>query len=439
MRLVTAMSIPQRHSELTDHASRVNRAGTSDHPRAYGRACRLAVRGRYEQARRLYASLSRKGMESRLQALITSDLASLAAIEGRLDEAREGWRTALELDTGCLPARLNGDFAQGIADHVGPDASHALRPGAARPDIPARPEPRPPDSDGRSTKVALLSFLFNWPSTGGGNIHTVELARFLGRAGFDVRHIHARYPEWGIGGAQQTLPITSEVLEFDSASWRLDEIQARYRQAVDSFDADYVIITDAWNMKPLLAEAVEGYPYFLRFQAQECLCPLNNLRLLASSSENVEQCPKNQLASPGICHRCLVQRRLQSGSLHQWERELCRVGTPDYDRKLRRALEEAEAILVLNPLIGSLLEPYARRVCVVPWGMDPARFPWPLGEEVGTGRPAVGREGGVGRPAPSNRPTPNVRPDEANCGTAFQAVDPHGRMPVPLTAFRSHG
>jgi hypothetical protein len=155
------MSIPQRHSEVTDHASRVNRAGTSEHPRAYGRACRLAVRGRYDQARRLYASLSRQGMESRLQALITSDLASLAAIEGRLDEAREGWLAALELDTGCLPARLNRDFAQGIADHVGPDASHALLPRAARPDIPARPEPRPPDSDGRSTKVALLSFLFN--------------------------------------------------------------------------------------------------------------------------------------------------------------------------------------------------------------------------------------------------------------------------------------
>ena len=168
--------------------------------------------------------------------------------------------------------------------------------------------------------MAILSFLFNWPSTGGGNIHTVELAQFLGRAGYEVRHIHVRYPAWGVGGAQQPLPIASEVLEFDLASWRLEEIQARYRGAVTAFDPDYVIITDAWNMKPLLAEAVAGYPYFLRFQAQECLCPLNNLRLLASGPENVEQCPKNQLATPDVCHQCLIQRRLQSGSLHQWER-----------------------------------------------------------------------------------------------------------------------
>ena len=40
-------------------------------------------------------------------------------------------------------------------------------------------------------------------------------------------------------------------------------------------------MADSWNMKPILADAVADYPYFLRIQAQECLCPLNNLRLLA--------------------------------------------------------------------------------------------------------------------------------------------------------------
>ena len=32
--------------------------------------------------------------------------------------------------------------------------------------------------------AAILSFLFNWPSTGGGNHHTAELAAFLARAGY---------------------------------------------------------------------------------------------------------------------------------------------------------------------------------------------------------------------------------------------------------------
>jgi glycosyltransferase involved in cell wall biosynthesis len=57
------------------------------------------------------------------------------------------------------------------------------------------------------------------------------------------------------------------------------------------------------------------------------------------------------------------------------------VGTAEYDRSLRRALDEAEAVLVLNPLTEALVAAYARRVEVVPWGTDPARFPWPPPEE----------------------------------------------------------
>ena len=52
-----------------------------------------------------------------------------------------------------------------------------------------------------SVRVAILSFLFNWPSTGGGNHHTAELAHFLGRAGYEVKHFFARYPGWGLAGS----------------------------------------------------------------------------------------------------------------------------------------------------------------------------------------------------------------------------------------------
>ena len=109
-----------------------------------------------------------------------------------------------------------------------------------------------------------------------------------------------------------------------------------------------------------------------------------------------------------MCRRYLVERGHRSGSLHQWEHELCRVGTPEYDRQLRRALEEAEAVLVLNPLVAALVEPFARNVRVVPWGMDPSRFPWPLADGLGEGRPSVELEDGVGRPAPRAEPVPGA-------------------------------
>ena len=38
-------------------------------------------------------------------------------------------------------------------------------------------------------------------------------------------------------------------------------------------------------------------------------------------------------------------------------------------------------MLALNPLTAAMFEPFASRVRVVPFGMDPARFPWPSPEE----------------------------------------------------------
>ena len=165
--------------------------------------------------------------------------------------------------------------------------------------------------------MAILSFLFNWPSTEGGNHHTAELAAFLARAGYEVKHFFAQYPSWGIGRITDGLISPSEGIAFDGSSWNVAAIQARFRQAVDAFAPDYVMITDAWNMKPYLAEAMRGYPYYLLYQAQENICPLNNLRLLATGPTTVEQCPRNQLATPEVCCRCLAERGRHSGALHR--------------------------------------------------------------------------------------------------------------------------
>jgi glycosyltransferase involved in cell wall biosynthesis len=261
----------------------------------------------------------------------------------------------------------------------------------------AEPKPLPSGSHqhrgltqpGAPIRVALLSFLFNWPSTGGGNMHTAGLARFLARAGYDVRHLYARFAAWGTGSVTDEGLVGAEAIDFGDSVWNVPMIQARFRRAVDEFQPDYVAITDAWNMKPHLAAAMRGYPCLLLFQAQECLCPLNNLRLLGIGPHQVVQCPRNQLATPGVCHGCLAERGHHAGPLHQRERALAGVGTPEYDRILRQSLQEAEAALALNPITAAMLEPYAKRVCIVPWGIDAGRFPWPSDIER-TSRPPDG-------------------------------------------------
>ena len=164
------------------------------------------------------------------------------------------------------------------------------------------------------------------PIPGRGRIRRPALLRPL--SGLGDRRVNDR------------LPIASDALEFDRSNWSLEAIQSRFRAAVDQFGPDFVIVADSWNMKPILAEAIQHYPYFLRFQAQECLCPLNNLRLLALRPDDVEQCPRNQLATPAICRSCVIDRGPSPGTLHQWERALAQVGTAEYDQRLRRSLEK---------------------------------------------------------------------------------------------------
>ena len=324
----------------------------------YERACALAEAGERMQAIRLLQTIEKTARELPFKALVQNDLAALAFLGGEHDAALKGFDQALAIDPNCEPARKNLAFLQSEEEES---------------------EPLPPDEAfvGGSVpiKVAILSFLFNWPTTGGGNVHTQELAIFLGRAGYDVKHFYVDYAGWGIGNVQEALPYPNERLHFAESEWTAPGIQACFRAAVERFDPDYVVVTDSWNFKPLLAEAVQAFPYVLRLQGMECLCPLNNVRLLPESGGRVRQCHLHQLATPQECADCVRDRGQWSGSLHQAERALSGVGTQAYYEKLLRVMNEALAVLVVNPIQEALLGPYARSVKVVTAGMDPDRFP----------------------------------------------------------------
>lgn len=330
------------------------------------RAGELAVKGEHAEAVRLLEGAEQSTKEPALLALTRNSLGVIAAIQGDFAAAERAFRTALETNADCSLARDNLALLQ--TDRA---ATSVTTPQPAQTRSPTgTPQMRP-------TRIAILSFLFNWPSTGGGNFHTAELALFLNRAGYDVRHYYARYAPWGIGRVHDT-PYPSHALAFEEGEWNLATVKAVFRRAVEAYAPDHVIITDSWNIKPHLAEAVRGYSYFLRFQAMECLCPLNNVRLLPEPDGSAKQCPLHQLATPSECHGCLRERGRFSGSLHQAERELSEVGTQAYHELLLRSFREAEAALVVNPPTEAMVSPYARKVRVVTAGMDAERFPVPI-------------------------------------------------------------
>ncbi|MCP4303604.1 MAG: hypothetical protein GY788_01710, partial [bacterium] len=132
-------------------------------------------------------------------------------MEGEFDVARAGSESALAIDENCQPAAANLTLLQ----------SHELAgSGSSKGALGEYPRVESPGQSG-GCRVAIMSFLFNWPSTGGGIIHTVELAEFLGRAGFEVRHFFARNLPWGVGRVEGPLRIASEGLGFDETSWNV--------------------------------------------------------------------------------------------------------------------------------------------------------------------------------------------------------------------------
>ena len=223
-------------------------------------------------------------------------------------------------------------------------------------------------------RIAIVSLLFNWPSTGGGIVHTAELAQFLSLDGYEVCHFFAVYEPWSVGAVTESLTYNSCAICFSEETWNRDGIHTAFQNAVDSFQPDAVIVTDSWNSKGLLASAVSSHSYFLRLAAMECICPLNNVRLLADRESGIRQCRKSQLSTREECLTCVKTNANSSGSLHAHERELVGFSDDGFYPELRQAFANAEAILAVNPLIGALCEPFAKDVHVIPSGFDARRF-----------------------------------------------------------------
>lgn len=315
--------------------------------------------GQLDQAAELLEALGQRELDSHKRVEILSSLASVYAANGREYQAIAACEMALRIDPSASMAKESLQLLTSGKDSVRDRESRNDRP----------------------RKIAILSLLFNWPSTGGGTIHTYELAKALGRAGYNVCHIFAQHDGWQVGEIEAGYDVPHIRIPFVGEEWKSSTIKVRFRAAIDLFSPDYVIVTDSWNCKPLLAEAAAGIPYIIRIAAMETLCPLNNVRLLVDADGGISPCGKEQLSDPLYCRQCVAMNIAFSGGLHTAEREMAGFHEPEYPLRLRRAVADAFAVFVVNPTIADLLAPHNPRVHVVPSGFDAERFPKAIASE----------------------------------------------------------
>ena len=126
------------------------------------RAADLALAGDYTGARSIYSQIL--DAENCLNSRAVNDLAAIDAAEGQTNVAYEQLAELVSRDPACEVARENLALVRASLDESSPVPSSKAR-----------------------KRVAILSLLFNWPSTGGGIVHTVELAHFLECAGYEVQ------------------------------------------------------------------------------------------------------------------------------------------------------------------------------------------------------------------------------------------------------------
>ena len=210
----SALSVPalRKSGSAAEQHSPTIQPAVDAFEREYAVASSLAEQGSWSEASAAYIRLKAQCLPSSHQALVENDLGSLAFLAGDADFAKRGFTNALTINPDCRAARenlelldLNGQTAKAAramvaASGVESDTSPLNGTDLGDEWVRKRP-PLPSLTEGGSTfesgnarfqqagaavatgpgavRVAIVSLLFNWPSTGGGTVHTqAETGKF---------------------------------------------------------------------------------------------------------------------------------------------------------------------------------------------------------------------------------------------------------------------
>jgi glycosyltransferase involved in cell wall biosynthesis len=241
-------------------------------------------------------------------------------------------------------------------------------------------------------RAAVVDLTFNWPPIGGSWVDVKEVCARLPKHGYQVHLFVPRFQSfYPRGSITSPLPFPATVIPFNRFTFNAVTVCRRIRRAVQAYAPDVVLLTDGYQLKVNLLEALRPLPAVVRIYSYEIVCL--NLHYYLYGEKRI--CDGNFLTDPDRCHRCWFpgrsfQKRLvgmftgfpEKYTRFHFSHEYVMSGafTQKYRRRLLDRLRQARAIVVYNEAIGRLFGPVGGEVRVIPGGVDTAKFSPRVGE-----------------------------------------------------------
>ena len=226
-------------------------------------------------------------------------------------------------------------------------------------------------------RIVFVDLLFSWPPHGGADVDLYHVVQALHDAGRDV-HLVGVTEEgvWERGAfSPAQLPFPATRLDFTRREFRPATVAQRIRAAVDRHRPDAIILCDGFFMKPHVCAALAGaYPLLNRFYAYESICHRDILHF-----KDGAVCPLNYLDTPDACRACAFDHlgpEIRQDSARAWTRSYvaAQAYTPAYHALQRASIADVEGVIVYNPTAREHVAHLAKKVFVVPGGVDPESF-----------------------------------------------------------------
>ncbi|HOY68072.1 MAG TPA: glycosyltransferase family 4 protein [Candidatus Ozemobacteraceae bacterium] len=225
-------------------------------------------------------------------------------------------------------------------------------------------------------RLAVIDLFFTWPPHGGACVDVKETLERLAPH-IELKLFVARFDRFfPRGRITSPLPFPVEEVRFDLATFTVERIQSAFREAVDRFAPDEVLVANGHFLKPLVAEAfVDRYPTSMRYFTYEVMCPArdgiffrNGHTCLESfyTTGNMTRCRlcafTGALFTPGI-RKYLIHEILVSGAF-----------SAAYPDRVRALMPRIRQHIVYNDLAAGFIRAMGGTPAVFPSGVDTDRF-----------------------------------------------------------------